>query len=269
VHIVVKCAWSTEAGDVRDVRHQVGAVLVGDLTDAREVDRARVRRRAADDQLRLVLDRQAVGLVVVEPLVLRQAVADRVEDLTRDRGLRAVRQVPARVEVHAEQRVAGLEDREEHDLVGGGGRHRLDVGELRPEQRLGAVDRELLDLVDVPAAGVEARARVALGGDVHRRHRLAGQRRRVGDAGGRHHRQHLVLALVLVHQDPVELGIQLLQALDARASEARQVRFGLDVLHRGVTVVETRRAAGRFRPLLSSSGSSSCWQLLGTGAGTA
>ena len=46
-------AGGDEPGDVRDVGEQVRADRVGDRTKTREVDDARVRRVAADDQLRL------------------------------------------------------------------------------------------------------------------------------------------------------------------------------------------------------------------------
>ena len=53
---------------------------VGDLAKAREVDRPAVGRGAADDQLRPVLERQALDLVVVDALGRAiDAVGDDVE----------------------------------------------------------------------------------------------------------------------------------------------------------------------------------------------
>ena len=63
----------------------------------------------------------------------------------------------------AHDRVAGLQQRVVDGGVGLRAGVRLDVGVLGAEQRLGAVDRELLDDVDVLAAAVVALARVALG----------------------------------------------------------------------------------------------------------
>src|SRR2546423_596863 len=75
----------------------------------------------------------------------------------------------ARRELEREDRVARLRR-------GGGDGHvrlrarvRLDVGVLGPEELLGPVDRELLDLVDALAAAVVPPARVALRVLVRRR----------------------------------------------------------------------------------------------------
>src|SRR5688572_1145205 len=76
----------------------------------------------------------------------------------------------ARVELHREDRVARLERGEVHPHVRLRARMRLDVRVLGGEERLGAVDRDRLDLVDDLAAAVVALARVSLGVLV-RRHR--------------------------------------------------------------------------------------------------
>ena len=56
--------WSpaaTRPGEVRHVAEEVRADLVGDRAEALGLDRARVRRAAADDQLRPVLLREPRG----------------------------------------------------------------------------------------------------------------------------------------------------------------------------------------------------------------
>ena len=73
----------------------------------------------------------------------------------------------------AEHGVAGLEQAQVDGHVRLGARVRLDVRVLGAEERLRAVDRELLDPVDELAAAVVALARVALGVLV-RRHRAEG-----------------------------------------------------------------------------------------------
>ena len=78
---------------------------------------------------------------------------------------------------HAEDRVAGLQRREEDRLVGLRARVRLHVGDLRVEQLLRAVDRELLGDVDEFAAAVVALARVAFGVLVGELRALRGQHR--------------------------------------------------------------------------------------------
>ena len=73
--------------------------------------------------------------------------------------LHAVRQVAAVGQREAHDRVAGLQQRVVDGRVGLGAGVRLDVRVLGAEQRLGAVDRELLGDVDELAAAVVARAR--------------------------------------------------------------------------------------------------------------
>ena len=64
---------------------------------------------------------------------------------------------------HAHEGVAGLQQRQEHGLVGLRAGMRLDVGEGAAEQLLGALDRQLLGDVDEFAAAVIAPAGIALG----------------------------------------------------------------------------------------------------------
>ena len=70
-------------------------------------------------------------------------------------------QVPAVRETHAEDGVPRSEHRHVHRGVGLTAGVRLHVRELRPEERLGAVDRQLLGHVDILAAAVVALARIA------------------------------------------------------------------------------------------------------------
>ncbi len=66
-------------------------------------------------------------------------------------------------QAHAEDRVAGLERREEHRLVGLRPGMRLDIREVGVEELPGTVDRQLLGDIDVLATAVVALARIALG----------------------------------------------------------------------------------------------------------
>src|SRR3989449_5589330 len=86
----------------------------------------------------------------------------------------AVREVPAVPQREPEQRVARLRDREVRGHVRLRARVRLDVRVLGLEQSLGAIDGELLDLIDDLAAAVVALPRQALGVLVRERgaHRL-------------------------------------------------------------------------------------------------
>ena len=132
-----------QAGDVRHVHDHRRADAPGDFGDAREVDDARIGAGADHDHLRLVLVGQPRELVVVDPLVvLANAVRDDRVELAGEIQRMAVRQMPAVREVHAEDGVAGLEQRQIHAHVGLRAGVRLHVGVLGAEQRLGAADRQ-------------------------------------------------------------------------------------------------------------------------------
>ena len=90
-----------------------------------------------------------------------ESVGDDVEPLAAEVDRRAVRQVSAVRQAHAEDRVAGLERGEEDGLVRLRAGMRLHVREIGVEELLRPVDRELLDDVDVLAAAVIALARIA------------------------------------------------------------------------------------------------------------
>ncbi|MCY1438595.1 hypothetical protein D9M71_548010 [compost metagenome] len=72
-------------------------------------------------------------------------------------------QVAAVGQAHAEDGVAGIQQRQVDRRVGRGAGVRLDVGVVGAEQLLGAIDGQLLDLVDVLAAAVVALGRITLG----------------------------------------------------------------------------------------------------------
>jgi hypothetical protein len=97
-----------EARDVRDVGREHGADVTRDLRERGEVDRARIGRRAAPDQLGLVLLRERGDLIHVDAVVaLAHAVLVRREEVAGDRDLPAVREVAAGGEAEADRRVAG------------------------------------------------------------------------------------------------------------------------------------------------------------------
>ena len=98
---------------MRDVHKQVGADAVRNLAKALPVDHARIGGEACDDHLRLVLQREPFDLLVVDLARCHvQAVLYGVIKLG------AVREVPAVREAHAEDGVAGLQQRHIHHGVG-------------------------------------------------------------------------------------------------------------------------------------------------------
>jgi hypothetical protein len=86
---------------------------------------------------------------------------------------------------------------------------RLDVGVLGAEQGLRAVDRELLDDVDVLAAAVVALARVALGVLVREHGALALEHRLGHEVLGRDHLERVLLAVQLALDRLGDLGVDI------------------------------------------------------------
>ena len=125
-------------------------------------------------------------------------------------------------EREAHDRVAGLQQREVHRRVRLRAGVRLDVGVLGAEQRLGAVDRELLDDVDVLAAAVVALAGIALGVLVREDAALALQDRLRDEVLRRDHLERALLAVQLARDDVGDLGVDLGQ----RAGEEVGGQFG-------------------------------------------
>jgi hypothetical protein len=116
-----------QSGGVRDVRHEIGANVVGDLAESGEVDEPGVCRGTADNDAGTVLGRQPVHLVVVDQTFVCEAVPDRAEVLAGVCRGTAVGEAPAVLQLHPEQRVAGLQQGGEDRVVGAGRRVGLDV----------------------------------------------------------------------------------------------------------------------------------------------
>ena len=92
---------------------------VGNRAHSGEIDDVRDGRPSSDDQLRVMLHRQRLQLVIIQFAILRaNTVLDGVEPLARLVRGRAMGQVTAGVQGHAKDRVAGLDQRLKHSLVG-------------------------------------------------------------------------------------------------------------------------------------------------------
>ena len=137
-------------------------------------------------------------LVHVDEVRVRADLVGRdVVELARHVELHPVREVAAVREREAHDAVARLEQRVEDLRVGLRAGVRLDVRVLGAEQLLGAVDRELLDDVDVLAAAVVALARIALGVLVRQHAALALQDRLRDEVLRGDHLQRALLAIEL------------------------------------------------------------------------
>ena len=118
-------------------------------------------------------------------------------------------EVAAFGEAHAHDGVAGLQEGHEHRLVGLRAGVGLHVGGLGAEQRLDAVDRQLLDDVDVFAAAVVALAGIALGVLVGELRALRLHHRRAGVVFRRDQLDVVLLALVFFLDRGPQVGIGL------------------------------------------------------------
>ena len=156
-------AAGDQSGEVRHVDHEQRARLVGDLAHAGEIDDPRIGAATADDHLGMMFERKLFEIVVVDGLgFLGHAVGNDLVSLAGEVQRMPVREVSAVREVQPEDRVARLENGAIGFHVGGGAGVRLDVGELRAEELLRAIARQVLDDVGELAAAVVALARDSL-----------------------------------------------------------------------------------------------------------
>ena len=165
-----KCAMSTI---------RIGADLVGDGAEAREVDDARIGRAAGDDDARPVLARELrpAASMSMRWSSRRTPYCTALNHLPDRLGAAPCVRCPPRRQRQAEDRVAGPGQRQQDRLVGLAAGIRLHIGEVAVEQLLGAIDGQRFGFVDELAAAVVAPARIALG-------IFVGERR----AGGLQHR---------------------------------------------------------------------------------
>jgi hypothetical protein len=177
--------------------------------------------------------------------------------LARDLVRRDVVQPPGDVELHPVREVAAVGEREPQDRVarrqqrvvdrrvGLRARVRLDVGVLCAEERLGAIDRQLLGDVDELASAVVALARVALGVLVGQDASLALEDRLRHEVLGGDHLERPLLALELVLEDLGDLGIDVGEG--AVEEVGRQIGHGpATVAPRSVTTGAARPDPGRW-----------------------
>ncbi len=160
-HGVRVFARDHQAGIVGDVHPEDRADFLGDLREAFEIDAQGIGGCTGDDQLGLVLAGLGFQRVVVDFFLLVQAVRHDVEPLAAHVERHAVRQVAAFGQAHAQDGVAGLQEGEQHGLVGLRAGIGLHVGGFGAEELLHAVDGQLLDHVHVLAAAVVALAGIA------------------------------------------------------------------------------------------------------------
>src|SRR5688500_18302419 len=132
--------------NVRDVGKHPRADTARNLTDAREVDRAWIRRSTADEQFRTMFFGKPLQLVVVDLFRLfRHAVIRNLVTNTGKVHRMTVREVASVGQTHTENLIAILNRREIDRHVRLRATVRLHVRVIRAKQLLRAIDRRLLD----------------------------------------------------------------------------------------------------------------------------
>lgn len=190
------------------VRDEIGPDLVRDLAEGGVVDVAGIRDRPAHDGLGPVRTGQGAHLLVVdEPALGVDAVADEVEPAAGEVRGRPVREVAAVRQTHRENGVSRAQQggvRGQDGRTPGVGLH---VGVIGAEQGLGAFHGDALGHVDDLAAAMVPGTGISLGVLVRERRAERRQHGRRGEVLGGDELQRRRLPLQLPEQDLGQLRI--------------------------------------------------------------
>ena len=234
-------AGGDQPRDVCHIDHQVGVDGIRDFTEFGEIEGARIGRAAGQNDLRLA------GLRLVKKRVeinlgcfLVNAVLLGVEPFAGQVRCCAMRKVAACGKRHAEDRVARLQQRQEHGLVGLRTRMRLHIHERRAEQLFRTLDGECLDNIDMLAAAIIAAAGIAFGIFVGQNRALRLQNTGADDVLGCDHLDLVLLANQLMPDRRRQFRIGIRQR--CREESVHYVLFP-DVVHSVFLLVRQHRAA--------------------------
>ena len=171
-----------QPGNVRHIGEQEGTHFIRNGTESREIDGAGIGRITADDQLGLVFERQLANRLHIQALrLLIDAVLNNVEPLATHVHRRTVGEVTSMAEVHAHDRVAWLQEGQEHGEVGLSAAMGLNIRPSCTEQLFRPFDRQLLDCIHVLTTAVVALVRQPFGvligenGSLSLHHRAGGE----------------------------------------------------------------------------------------------
>jgi hypothetical protein len=225
-------AGRDQPGEMRHVHHEDRADTVGDLAKTGEIDDARIGRAAGNDDARLVLAGEALHLVEIDAVVLAgHAILHRLEPFAGHVRCRAMGEMAAGRQTHAENGVAGLGEGEHDALVGLRAGMRLDIGVGAGKQPLGALDGDGLGDIDELAAAVIALARIALGIFVGEDAARRFQHRPRDDVLGGDQLDLMLLASQLLADGVEQFGIALGERLREKLILLRRGRQGVRSRH--------------------------------------
>ena len=197
-----------QSGDVGHIHPEVRPHLVGNLTEALEVDHPGIGGRPRDDHAGLALLGDTLHLVVVnDAALLVHAVGHHVEILAGVVYRASVGQMPAVVQVHAQHSVPGLAQGHIDGVIGLGAGVGLDVGKFRPEQLAGPLNGQVFRHIHAMTAAVIPLAGVSLGVLVGEHTTHSSQHRLGHDVLRRDQLDVLTLALVLRPDGRAHLGV--------------------------------------------------------------
>ena len=149
--------------DMRHIHHEERTDRLCNRPDALKINRTRIRRSARNNHFGLVLLRKCLERIVVNALRLTiHAVGNDLEVRARNVDGAAVRQMPAVRQIHAEDRVARLQQRKEDRHIRLCTRMRLHIRPCGAKELLRAVNRKLLCHIDVFTAAIVPLAGIPL-----------------------------------------------------------------------------------------------------------
>ena len=153
-----------QAGDMGHIHHQIGTHGVGHFPELGEVNDAGIGAGTGNDELGLAFLCHGEKLIIVDALrLVVETVGDDVKVLAGDVHRAAVAEMAAVSQVHAQNRVAGLDQGEEGRQIGIGTGVGLNVGVLAAKELAGPFPGDLLRDIHGVAAAVVPLAGIALG----------------------------------------------------------------------------------------------------------
>ena len=195
------------------IDHQIGTDTVSNLAEPSKINVAAIGRAPGNDQLGLFAQgRGGQGVIIDQVRDRIDRIGNGPEPLARLVGRRTMSQVTTGGQIHAQKRIAGLQQGQKHSLIGLGARMGLNIGIGAIEQGLGPLNRQGLGNIDKFAAAIIPAARIALG-------ILVGQDRALGlEHGARDN---------VFRRDQLDLGLLTLHLLGDTGEQ-----FGVRILER-------------------------------------